>query len=157
MPIQMFFSGGGGPTAAIMALIIDPVDGPIPAPIGNVTGLDCYAPAAIPKESRVISTTLDFRITHSYEISFTEIYQRGLIDKVQTLYVDNKDNTVAIDFLVAITGQRITIPAGYQGFLPVLLGKNINSIYAYSADAGVQVQIQLLNFFVPTTMWNATL
>lgn len=99
-----------------------------------------------------ITTIIDFSIGLTFRLDLTQIQQmQNWIRSVQCLYVDNLDNTVAKTITMGVTNQRITVPAGAQGYFPIL--QTNPPVLQFQSENADTLKIQILNFFLPPAMW----
>lgn len=107
------------------------------------------APAEGP---RVVPVILDFTATPA-EISgdFTIEESTGVVSFVQSVFIDNADNTSPLTLIIDVTGQRIVVPANRQGYFPVFATES----FKWTArTAGVfRVGITFANVPMPTAIW----
>lgn len=87
-------------------------------------------------------------------LDLTNFFQQGTIASIQSMYVDNSENDVPIIVDMGGTNQNVVIPAGFEAYLPVLQANP--PVLNFSCSAAVIVTVQLMNFFVPPYMWNAS-
>lgn len=119
-----------------------------------------YAPQPVPLGSTVncrngrvaINVAIDFALGASFKLDLSQIQSQGSIDSVQTLYIDNRANTVNLTAVFGLTNQRIDIPGGAQGYIPVLEGNPPVMVFSVASGTPV-VNVQCLNFFVPPYLW----
>ena len=101
-----------------------------------------------------ITTIIDFSIGLSFQLDLSAIQtQQKWINSVQTLYVDNSGNASAVDIVMGVSLQHITIPAGAQAYMPILQPNP--PVLNFTNTLAVTVKIQILNFFVPPIVWGA--
>lgn len=98
---------------------------------------------------------LDFSLGLQYLIDFATWINQKTIDSVQGLYVDNSLGTAAVKFTFSGTNQIITVPAGSQAYLPVIVA-NPPSVVIDCTNAAQQTNLYVLNFFVPPYIWGGT-
>ena len=80
----------------------------------NNNQIPCEGPRAIRLE-------FDFQMGGEMEVDFAPDVQRGVISEIQSAYVDNLDGS-EVTIVCNMTRQRVTVPAGYQGYVQLLLG-----------------------------------
>lgn len=109
--------------------------------------------ATVPAEGpKALRFNIDFTAIQTVEVDLTYALQnQKQIQYVQTVYVDNLDNTAPIIFEHPGSLQRIAIPAGYQAYLPIL-SPNPPKFVFQSAGA-VVVRVFFLNIPIPPSMW----
>lgn len=122
----------------------------MPDPI-NVTAVQNtpFSPLPCPP-SNYIRMVADFTSTLEFEAQFSSIINRGHIDSIQGMYVDNGGNANPVTFDWRDCGKRIVFPASSQGFLPLILSKQPRLVIA---AAGGIVPFFLYNFAVPAEIW----
>jgi hypothetical protein len=108
----------------------------------------------IPVEGpKVAMATLDFTGTDgTYSVDASQIIQQGKISYIQTLWVDNADNPTALTIVMAITGQRVIVPANTQQYVNVL-APNM-PVFNCSTTAGAfKVVIGFINVPIQPDQW----
>lgn len=100
-----------------------------------------------------IPIVLDFSTDSEIDFDLEREQTLGNIDFIQTIFVDNKDNTAAVDFKFA-GGQTLRIPAGAQGYYPVTceFGK-FRAVITTTPSNPLLIPIQLLNVPVSSQQW----
>ena len=111
-----------------------------------------------PTQPRLNPVTLpfvfDFTNNASYEINLTIEQEKGIIDVVQCVYIDNLENNSRFDVIFAVTGQRISCKANSQGYFPVLtVQQPIFTVARASGAAAEATYMQVLNVPLPLAMW----
>ena len=120
---------------------------PLPVPLGQTP--DCKL------GRRAIHVLIDFSLGTEYQLDLSQVQSQGAIDSLQTLYIDNGKSAAALDILMGLTLQQITLPPGAQGYIPILQGNP--PVLKFSVALGSPVvNVQLLNFFVPPAVWYTT-
>lgn len=127
---------------------------PVPVAITNILGLGCYAICNTPSETRVAVVPLDFEPTGAVSINTNEVIQQGKIDAIQTVFIDNSGGIVPMTIDVDLSRQHISIPAGHQAIMPLLI-PNPNSFVIRSETATPRCNIQLINILLPAYVWSA--
>lgn len=107
------------------------------APIGN--------PRALPLVLKVGATTSQVPVNLTLEEDV------GLFDNVQTIYVDNADNTAPLILKFGITGQRIICPAQAQGYFAVC---SPDTNFTAQSAGSVDVAVILFNVPLPGHVWS---
>lgn len=100
---------------------------------------------------RVMPLYLDFRTATSYLLDLKLAQQQMRLSFVQTVYADNSASLVPLNITTGVIQQTIQIPAGGQGFIPVLALES--PTLTVSSTGGVVVPIFLLNFPVSPAVW----
>lgn len=102
---------------------------------------------------KTIPWYLDFSATTGIQLDTTQIISQGLLEYVQTLYIDNKDNPGALTMNIELINQRIIIPAGRQGYWNIL-GPN-PPVFDFSVPAAFgKVYLQLINVPIQPANWS---
>jgi len=106
-----------------------------------------YAPAGGP---RALPITLDFTAVASISTDLVQEIEAGVINMVQSIYVDNSANPNALTIIFDQTQQKLVVPANAQGIFPVITPKDAPRFVA-STNAGAVVGVILLNVPMPLT------
>jgi hypothetical protein len=77
----------------------------------------------------------------------------GIIQMVQSIFVDNSDNAAPVTIQFTITNQRLVIPANAQGIWPVIAPLQTQIRAITTPSAALKVTIILLNVPMPYTQW----
>lgn len=70
---------------------------------------------------------------------------QGVIDYVQSIWIDNFSNTKTLTIIFSGTQQRLTIAAGKQALLPVIAATGRFSWAATSVGSGIVVPVIFMN------------
>ena len=74
---------------------------------------------------------------------------------VQTLFIDNSNNSSAASFTIGGTGQKVTCPPQTQAYFPcMMVGGNINIVG--NSAGNVLVPVFLMNTYVDPMLWNTS-
>lgn len=120
---------------------------PFPMQLGNPP--DCKI------GRKAIHVLIDFALGSVFQLDLSSIQTQGAFDAVQTLYLDNRNNTGPLVVDLGMTLQNVTLPAGAQAYIPVLQGNP--PVLKFTANTGTPVvNVQFLNFFVPPIVWYTT-
>jgi hypothetical protein len=111
--------------------------------IGNAT-IPAEGPKAIPY-------ALDFSAVQAYGIDVLNLFQNRLLSVIQCVYVDNSNSGSQLILTMTGTQQTIKVPAGAQGYFPVL-SPTSGQINAVSLG-GVVVKLDLLNVPMSAGVW----
>ncbi|MGI0012235.1 MAG: LamG-like jellyroll fold domain-containing protein [Nitrososphaera sp.] len=107
----------------------------------------------LPREgNKAIPLVFDMITTTKTTIRAT-LQQRG-IGIVQTLFIDNSNNSASATFTFAITRQVITVQAFRQGFFPVMIPRGDLDIMCETTGA-VAITALLINVPVPPMTYDA--
>ena len=104
------------------------------------------------KGSRSMPQTLDFSAENPVNINLTFEQESKRLEFVQALYLDNSANPATLSVSMKGTGQSISIPAGWQGYVPVLATAD-NCRISFSTAGTPLVPVQFLSFPVPLALW----
>lgn len=126
----------------------DPINGTPPLPINNALGLP---PGMTPK---VIPLRIDARASQNVLVDLTEQQQRGIFGPFQTMYVDNSGNSQPVMIITQVLNQQMTVPAGGQAILPLLVSPTAPKFNVITTGA-VFVPIAILNIPMDYQVWNA--
>lgn len=106
-----------------------------------------------PSGPKFLPLRMDFTSGNTLAFDLSTLQDRGFISQIQTLYADNSNNGSPLVLTFGTPGaQNITVPAGFQGYYPVLFPDH--TLSAFSAGA-VAVNISLINVPIPPTHWGA--
>lgn len=104
-----------------------------------------------PKVANVYSFPITLIANAAQVIDLKTLANLNRISNVQGIFIDNSANGTS--FSVQTTaGQRLQIPAGYQGVMPLYLSQD----GTLTLNGGGTVQLTLLNFPTPAAVWPAT-
>lgn len=108
----------------------------------------------IPKEgAKAIIFNPDFTAADSYVLDFLTLLDTAKIASVETLYIDNNGNTVAV--LVTLgSGQQILAKPNTQGYYQIANTNPQKLVIA--SPTGSAARILLLNYPVPGSVWPTT-
>jgi hypothetical protein len=111
--------------------------------------------ALVPAEGpKIVPLTLDFTSALSFEIDLTLAINQKKIEIVQGIYIDNSRAVSTFTIRAQASNQEISIPAGAQGYYPLLAGQ-LPRFTATSNGGVVPVYIAFLNVPVPALQWNS--
>jgi hypothetical protein len=97
-----------------------------------------------PGGPKCIPIRLDFVTSATWNLDYSNEMNLGKLDMVQTLWVDNFGNGQILKITVPGSQQVLQIPAGIQGYFPVLCPNPVRITFE-STGATVQ-QVTLINF-----------
>ena len=110
----------------------------------------------VPNEGpRSILLDLDFNGTDEYSFDFQQEIANSIIWGVQTIYYDNSLNNSDVALECAVTGQRMTFQARWQGYRPVLFTNPPAGVFRTSSGTGV-FRALMLNVPMPFGEWAST-
>jgi len=91
--------------------------------------------------------------TIGYQTLLQTLIQQGNFQGVQTLFIDNTANNGPVQISSPAFGQLISLPAGYQGYFPILASSGSgNSFYIISNGTGI-ANVSYLNVQMPFGLW----
>lgn len=103
-----------------------------------------YAPTEGP---RALAVDLDHSVKTSIDIDLYREETAGIINVIQSVWVDNSNNDFPLTLTFQGTGQRLVIPATAQGLWPVIAPEKPS--FNSASSGGVDVTIILLNVPMP--------
>lgn len=86
-------------------------------------------------------------------LDLTNQQAQGVIDQIQSVYVDNSGNGAALS-ITSTTGQVIICPAESQGWFPVLSSNP--PVFQFASGGGTDVPLFFTNVPMPVGTWSAT-
>jgi hypothetical protein len=102
--------------------------------------------------SAAIAMVLDFTATSSVAVDLAQDMEVGKLDFIQTVYVDNADNSAAIDLIFGgVPGSgtfRIRVQGQYQGWFPIFIPKGPVRMIAQS-NSGAKIAVFFANIAMP--------
>lgn len=105
--------------------------------------------------SLAASVALDFTQGTSFSVDLTQEFMIADFNFVQSVYIDNADNSATVDvfFYGAPVPQRIRARAFSQGWYPVSWPKGSGKIVANS-NSGAVINTIFANFAMPYSTWS---
>lgn len=110
-----------------------------------------YAP--LKTGPKAIPITLDFTTLAERDFDLIDATARGVIDFVQSIWVDNSDNDNSLTLTFSQTAQRLVVPANAQGIWPVIAPQGLRCVATTTPGVGVICQIILMNVPMPMTQF----
>lgn len=107
------------------------------------------------KGSRSLGQVLDFSRENPVNINLSFEQKTSRLEYVQSIYIDNSLNPATITAVMKTTGQSISIPAGWQGYFPVLASVDEPKI-SFSTTGTPLVPVFFLSFPLPLAIWPAS-
>lgn len=86
-------------------------------------------------------------------LDFVEILQTERLPYVQTLFIDNSQQTVELSVMVGITGQVIKCPPNAQGYFPVLCPNPSRLTFSSTNTTQTDLIVILCSHFIPPCVW----
>jgi hypothetical protein len=93
---------------------------------------------------KCVAIRLDFSANATYVLDYSNVMNLGYLDMVQTVWVDNFGSGQVLKITIPASQQVLQIPAGAQGYFPVLCPNPVKMQFD-STGATVQ-QVTLINF-----------
>lgn len=84
------------------------------------------------------------------ELDLTNPQTQGVIDQIQSVYIDNSDNTSEFS-ITTNNGQNVTCPASTQGWFPLLSANP--PVFQFASLGAVDVPIFFCNVPMPLGTW----
>jgi hypothetical protein len=112
-----------------------------PVNLERTLGMPSEGPKCVP-------IALDFTTITELRLDYQNMQARNFLSMVQTLWVDNFASAVVMTITVPATSQVLKIPAGVQGYFPVLVPNPVKIIF--QSTGAVALQVTLCNFPVLT-------
>ena len=99
-----------------------------------------------PKEGvKALPLDFDFTSVGRIQLDLLNENTQGVIQFVQSVWVDNSDNPNALVITFGVTGQRITVPANAHGMWPVIAIDQVQFTLESVVDPDATGQIILMN------------
>lgn len=115
-------------------------------PINVYNTCDCDTPLTIP-------VRLDMVDGVAQEIDLSNNWNLAKIKGLQTVYIDNADNSAKIEIVENVTRQRIICTGNSQGFFPILAGLGFKFTARMIGGDGT-VNFQFGNFVAAPGVWS---
>lgn len=111
--------------------------------------------AMVPAEGpKGLPVRIDLTVAQTATVDLSQQQALGQLSYIQTMYVDNLDNPQEISFTMNLTRQRLTVPAGVQVYVPILLPNP--PVIQVASTGGVAVDVHFLNVPMPMGILGAT-
>lgn len=111
--------------------------------------------ALFPKEGgKVVPITLDFTTNTAILVDLTLMQQRGYINIIQSVFIDNSANSVPVLFSFNGSNMPLRVPGNSQAVLPIFMSNPPR--FTATCSGGNVVPIILANIPMPAAVWNAT-
>lgn len=117
--------------------------------VNQTTILNALVPPEGPKS---LAVQLDFTTVASIIVDLTITTAQGKISTVQMVFADNSANTAPLAIAVSGTSQTIRVPAGAQGWFPVVATNRPKLTFSSPAGSPV-ITCLLLNVPVAQGYW----
>lgn len=130
-----------------MAVIGPTIAGPNANPIYVTNG-------GMPANGKVsaVPYSLNFSTSPSYYVDFTISQWQGAITNIQSVYIDNSGNSGLVTFQDNLSGQSISVPAGAQAYLPLIV-PNPPTLTISSPAGNSIVNMIFFNVPFPLDVW----
>lgn len=102
-----------------------------------------------------IALNMDFTNVNVVQGDLQQEQSSGVLDYVQSMYLDNSLNTKSISLVIGGTLQTITLKAGQQALLPVIPATGIFRWQATSTGAALLVPVIFSNLPFNPYLWQA--
>lgn len=102
--------------------------------------------------SRAMAINLNFSVESPVNINLTDDQMHMKLEFIQSIYVDNSLNPNALTFTCRTTNQIITVPATWQGYIP-LVAPTDNPKISFATPGTLIIPVQLLSYPVPCMLW----
>ena len=109
-----------------------------------------YAPKEGPK---ALPVPFDFSSVGTMSFDLLLENTEGILQFVQSVYVDNSDNPGPLTITFAQTRQRLIVPANSQGNYPVICPDQTQVTMSSPVNASAVGRIILMNVPMPYTQW----
>jgi len=110
----------------------------------------------VPKNGpKAVPVSLDFSNDGEIDINCEQVISQGKIEYIQTLYVDNADNTNPLTLICSVTRQRLIIKGRAQGYFAILAPNPPVITVSTNQTANLIVTIFLLNVPVQAMNWQS--
>lgn len=103
--------------------------------------------------ARVLAFIADFSLATEYDFDLSSQFNNGIFTTLQTAYIDNSLSGQPTSIFIPAVQQTLTCPPNSQGYFSLLMTNPPN--FQFSSSGGVNVGIQLMNFYIPPTVWSA--
>jgi hypothetical protein len=100
----------------------------------------------------VIMQNLDFTGTPSIDVDLGQFIQDGSIEFVQTLWIDNSQNTAALAIFIPATGQTLRVLAKQQAYLSAMFTADCKCTVS-TTQAAILVQLGFMNVDCGDIVW----
>jgi hypothetical protein len=102
-----------------------------------------------------VNVALDFTVGDNITGDLGLEQMQGVIEYVQSIWIDNSLNTKSLSIVFSGTQQKLTIKAGQQALLPVIATNGKLNWAAQSIGANVIVPTIMMNQEVTPFLWQA--
>ncbi len=101
---------------------------------------------------RTVPVVYDFSLSANYALDFSYQINQALMDKLQTAFIDNSQNSAAVTLAWSGSQQEIIIGGNSQGFVPLLVGAipkgNLSSL------GSGKTTVSYLNIPIAPAVWS---
>jgi hypothetical protein len=94
--------------------------------------------------NKCVPITLDFAANATYNLDMQNFQALSYLNMVQTVWVDNFGNGSILKITIPASQQVLQIPAGVQGYFPVLCPNPVRM--QFDSAGGTRQQVILMNF-----------
>src|SRR5579859_61724 len=111
--------------------------------------------AMVPSEGpKIIPVSVDLTVNQSVLIDISPQQQSGKISFVQSVFVDNSNNSQPTLVNNPVTQVTLVVPPNSQALLPIFVGNPPKLVV--SSTGGVSIVVALLNILVSATVWGGS-
>jgi hypothetical protein len=93
---------------------------------------------------KILPIRLDFASNPAYSLDYSNQTNLGFLDLVQTVFADNFGNGQVLKITCPASQQVIQVPAGIQGYFPILVPNPIRLLF--ESTGGTVQSVILINF-----------
>lgn len=106
-------------------------------------------------EAKCISYVAQLASAGSDSLNLSQQIVQGLIDQIQSVFIDNSGNAQAIALNMQGTNQTVTIPGHSQGWVPILVVREA-AVFTFTSSGAVNVPFFFVNVPMPaaTPKWS---
>lgn len=101
---------------------------------------------------RTIPVLVNFDNGATQTIDISQLVAQKKISMVQSLYVDNSDNSASVSIAISGSGQTLVVPPESEAYFPVLAP--VPCVFTLESDSTSQIFVGLNNFPTPAFVWN---
>jgi hypothetical protein len=106
-----------------------------------------------PGGPKAIPANLDFTGgATSYQVDMGNAVARNLIEYVQCIYADNRNNSAPLIVTMSGSNQVIVFPAQSEGYLPVLAPNP--PVFNFTSTGGIVVPVYFINVPIGPMLWS---
>lgn len=118
----------------------------------NSTQIGAVSTFSMPTLQQVYSQIFTLTSGQTVNLDFKPLVNQHKVSSIQGVYIDNSLGTATFTLLVVATLQLISIPAGYQGIMPLYM--TADNVVQLTGNGTVPVIFN--NFPTPAAVWKAS-